>query len=85
MIVDNNALKFRKDNLEIFEVIGRLNKDLKEVLFSSSNELNSLIINFKQKKIFELYHKNLENLNKKRHRIVLLKSNIRSSFDWLSG
>lgn len=65
MIVDNNALKFRKDNLEIFEVIGRLNKDLKEVLFSSSNELNSLIINFKQKKIFELYHKNLENLNKK--------------------
>lgn len=63
LIVDNNILKLRKDNLEIFEVIGRLNKDLKEVLFTSSNELNSLIINFKQRKIFELY-KNKE-LNKK--------------------
>lgn len=57
LIIDNNILRFRKDNLEIFEVIGRLNKDLKEELFNSSNELNSLIINFKKRKIFELYKK----------------------------
>jgi len=53
--IDNNILKLRKDGIAIYDVIGRLNKDFKEELFRCDKELTSLIKNFKDRKLYDIY------------------------------
>jgi hypothetical protein len=55
LLINNNMSKWSNNNLKIYDVIGRLNKDLKEQLMLSDKQLNSLIKNYKDRKLLDKY------------------------------
>jgi hypothetical protein len=78
LLIDSSVSKYKNDIIELFEILGSVNKNLKEELFNINDELTNLINNFKKRKLFEVLEE--KKLNQKELSIFYL-SNILNVVD----
>lgn len=64
-LLSNKLSKSSTDSFELHIIIGRLNKELKEELLRCSDELYSLIKNFKDRNFMDIYKSKKKKLTKK--------------------